>query len=81
MFKRTIKFCGHILSGGTRRAAPDKMKAIQDWTENSIKTVTQLKGFLGLTQHYAIYMKHYAEWAAPLTDALKNRTKFQTKVE
>ena len=26
-------------------------------------------------------MKHYAEWAAPLTDALKNRTKFQTKVE
>ena len=57
------------------------MKAIQGWTENSIKTVTQVKGFLGLTQHYAIYMKHYAEWAAPLTDALKNRTKFQTKVE
>ena len=26
-------------------------------------------------------MKHYAEWAAPLTDALKNRAKFQTKVE
>ena len=26
-------------------------------------------------------MKHYADWADPLTDALKNRTKFQTKVE
>ena len=81
MFKRTIKFCGHILSGGTRRAAPDKMKAVEDWTENSIKTVTQLKGFLGLTQHYSIYMKNYAEWAAPLTDALAGRTKFQTRVE
>ena len=51
--------------GGTRRAAPDKMKAIQYWTENSTKTVTQLESFLGLTQHYAVYMKHYAEWAAP----------------
>ena len=81
MFKRTIKFCGHILSGGTHRAAPDKMKAIKDWTEGSIKTVTQLKGFLGLTQHYSIYMKNYAEWAAPLPDALQGRTKFQTRVE
>ena len=67
--------------GGTRRAAPDKMKAIEDRTEGSITTVTQLKGFLGLTQHYSIYMKNYAEWAAPLTDALQGRTKFQTRVE
>ena len=81
MFKRTIKFCGHILLGGTRRPASEKMKAIEDWTEGSIKTVTQLKGFLGLTQHYSIYMKNYAEWAAPLTDALQGRTKFQTGVE
>ena len=81
MFKRTIKICGHIFWGGTRRAAPDKMKAIEDWTEGSSQTVTQLKGFLGLTQNYSIYMKNYAEWAAPLTDALQGRTKFQTRVE
>ena len=81
MFKRTIKFCGHILSGGTHHAAPDKMRAIEDWTEGSIKTATQLKGFLGLPQHYSIYMKNYAEWDAPLTDALQGRTKFQTRVE
>ena len=81
MFKRTIKFCGHMLSGGTRRAAPDKMKAVDDWTEGSIKTVTQLKGFLGLTQHYSIYLRNYAEWAAPLTDTLAGRTKFQNRIE
>ena len=81
MFERPIKFGGHILSGGTRRAAPDKMKAIEDWTEGSIKTVTQLKGLLGLTQHYSFYMKNYTEWAAPLTDALQGRTKLQTRVE
>ena len=57
------------------------MKAIEDWTEGSIKTFTQLKGFLGLTQHYSIYMKNYADWAAPLTDALQGRTKFQTRIE
>ena len=55
--------------------------AIEDWTEKSIKTVTQLMGFLGLTQHYSIYMKNYLERAAPLSDALAGRTKFQTRVE
>ena len=69
------------MSRGTRRAAPDKTKAIEDWTEGSIKTVTQLKGILRVIQHYSIYIKNYAEWATPLTDALQGRTKFQTRVE
>ena len=57
------------------------MKAVEDWTENSIKTVNQLKGFLGLTQHYSIYMKNYAEWAAPHTNARAGCTRFQTRVK
>ena len=57
------------------------MKAIEEWAEGSIKTVTQLKGLLGLTQHYSFYMKNYAEWAATLTDALQDRTKLQACVE
>ena len=81
MFKRTIKFCRHIFFGGTRGAAPTKMIVIDDWTEGSIKKITQVKGYLGLTQHYSLYMKNYAEWAAPLTDALQGRTKFQTRVD
>ena len=79
MFKRTIKIFGHILSGGTLHAAPDKMKAIEYWEEGSIKTVTQLKGFFGLPQHYSVYMKNHAEWAGPLTDVLQSPTKFQTR--
>ena len=32
-----------------------------------------MKGFLGLTQYYAIYMQNYAEHAAALTDALRDK--------
>ena len=54
LFQREIKFCGHILSKGSRRAAPDKLKDIEAWVPERFRTVTQLKGFLGLTQYYAI---------------------------
>ena len=73
LFQREIEFCGHILSKGSRRAAPDKLKDIEAWVPDKIRTVTQLKGFLGLTQYYAIYMENYAEHAAALTDAPRNK--------
>ena len=61
------------MSQGSRRAAPDKLKDIEAWAPDKIRTVTQLKGFLGLTQYYAIYMEKYAEHAAALTDALSDK--------
>ena len=45
MFKRTIKFCGHILSGGTRRAAPNKMKAVEPGQRGPLKRSLRSKAF------------------------------------
>ena len=70
-FVPEIKFCGHILSHGQRRAAPSKLDALRKWTPDSIKTIRHLKGFLGLAQYYALYMKDYAKIACPLLHALK----------
>ena len=53
LFQRETKFCGNILSKGSRRAAPDNLKVIEAWVPEKIRTVTQLKGFIGLTQYYA----------------------------
>ena len=61
------------MSKGSRRAAPDKLKDIEAWAPDKIRTVTQLRGFLGLTQYYATYMEKYAEHAATLTDALRDK--------
>ena len=43
--------------------------AIQKW-ELPI-TVTQLRGFLGLTNYYSGYVPHYATYAGPLMEKLK----------
>ena len=36
-----------------------------------IKTLTQLKGFLGLAQYYSQYVQDFAQVAVPLTAELK----------
>jgi transposase InsO family protein len=73
LFMLMIKFCGHILTAGSRRAAPSKLKAVEEWTPQSVKTITHLRGFLGLCQHFNIYIKNFAEIATPLTDALSGK--------
>ena len=75
LFALQVQFCGHILQNGTRRASPDKLAAIARWEAKHIKTISHMKGFLGLCQWYAIYMKDFAKVAAPLFEALQGKKK------
>ena len=75
LFRTVIKFCGQILEGGRRRAAPSKLQAIREWKHPSITTMTKLKSFLGLAQHYSQFVPRYATLAAPLTEQLKGGLK------
>ena len=56
LFMTMIKFCGHILTEGKRRAAPSKLQAIAEWKPATVKTITHLRGFLGLAQYYSTYV-------------------------
>ena len=47
LYMLMVKFCGHILHEGTRRAAPSKLEAIEKWSTDMIRTITHLRGFLG----------------------------------
>ena len=69
LFMEEIEFCGHVLRDGRRRPSPGKLLSIQKWT--CPETVTQLRGFLGLTNYYSSYVPGYAELAAPLTAKLR----------
>ena len=69
MFMMEVEFCGHILSEGRRCPAPGKLLAVQKWELPT--TVTQLRGFLGLTNYYSGYVKDYAKMAGPLTSKLQ----------
>ena len=69
LMMRRVEFVGHVLGGGKRTPAPGKLAAVQRWTlpEN----VTALRGFLGLCNYYAGYVRMFAELAAPLQEKLK----------
>ena len=68
-FGQEVEFCGHILRKGSRSPAPGKLLPIQLW--ELPQTVTDLRGFLGLTNYFSEYVEHYAETAAPLMGKLK----------
>ena len=69
MFCTSVEFCGHVLTQGTRSPAPKKLLSIQKW--DLPRTVTALRGFLGLTNHYSSYVQNYSGLAAPLTAKLQ----------
>ena len=69
LFHTEVEFCGHILSEGTRKPSPGKLLPIQNW--QLPRTITELRGFLGLTNHFSEYVRDYAKWAGPLTEKLK----------
>ena len=70
LYMREVEFCGHILREGRRGPAPGKLLSIQGW--ELPKTVTALRGFLGLTNYYSCYVKDYANLAAPLMSKLQH---------
>jgi hypothetical protein len=69
LFMHEVEFCGHVLREGRRSPAPGKLRAIQK--REKPRTVSQMRGFLGLTNYYSGYVKGYADLACPLMDTLK----------
>ena len=69
MFMQEVEFCGHLLSEGKRSPAPGKLMVVQKW--ELPKNVTQLRGFLGLTNYYSSYVQGYAKLAGHLTSKLQ----------
>ena len=61
-----LLYLGHIISAGSVRVDPDKIRAILDWPP--LRNTSQLKGFLGLCGFYRRFVKGFSQIAAPLTD-------------
>ena len=63
-FKTKIAYLSHIVSAKEIERDPKKIEAIQAWT--CPKTVTDVRSFLGFTNHYHRFIKGYAKVAKPL---------------
>ncbi|MCI27604.1 hypothetical protein A2U01_0048803, partial [Trifolium medium] len=65
----SLEYLGHMVSSQGVFPEPSKVQAILDWPQP--KTITELRGFLGLTGFYRKFIKGYATIALPLTSLLR----------
>lgn len=79
-FKRSISFCGYIVSEEGVSTDPAKIQAVQDWPTPS--TLKDTRAFLGFANFYRKFIKDFAAIALPLTNLLRGNKAFVwTKVE
>ncbi|MDM1593498.1 RNase H-like domain-containing protein, partial [Escherichia coli] len=68
-FTPQIEYLGFIVSADGISVDPTKIKDILEWPPPG--SIKEIRGFLGITGWYRIFIKDYAKIAAPLTDLLK----------
>jgi hypothetical protein len=60
---------GHVISDEGIKVDLNKITEVTEWP--SPKSITSLRGFLGLTRYYRSFVQKYAQIVAPLTSLLK----------
>jgi hypothetical protein len=75
---KDVDYLGHIVSHEGVKVDPNKIKAMMDWM--ILKTLKNLRGFLGLIGYYHKFVRHYGRIESPLT-TLTKRDAFSCTVE
>lgn len=64
LFRKEVKYLGHILSADGVRTDPDKVVAVKDWQRPC--SLQELRRFLGFCSYYRRFVPSFAKVAAPL---------------
>lgn len=74
LFKKEIKFLGHIVSESGISTDPDKISAIADWPVP--RSVKEMRSFLGLCSYGRRFVREFAKIARPRHALCENNSKF-----
>nr|GFA74149.1 retrotransposon protein, putative, Ty3-gypsy subclass [Tanacetum cinerariifolium] len=69
-----VAFLGHIVSADGITMDPAKFEAITKWPR--LKTVTEVRSFLGLAGYYRMFVEGFLRFALPLTKLMRKGEKF-----
>ena len=70
LFKKEIKYLGHVVSNEGVSTDPDKIKSVTEWPQPT--TVTELRSFLGFVSYYRRFIPNFSKVAKPLNQLLQN---------
>ncbi|XP_011871373.1 PREDICTED: uncharacterized protein LOC105563955, partial [Vollenhovia emeryi] len=70
-----VTYLGHVISNDGVKPDPKKLEAVQQFPRP--KTPKNIKQFLGLAGYYRRFIPNFSKLAKPLTNLLKNDTRFE----
>ena len=75
LFRRKVKYLGHVVSEDGIQTDPDKTEAIRNWEQPT--TVSNIRAFLGLCSYYRKFVPNFATLAKPLIKMTEKSSKFE----
>ena len=70
LFKKEIKYLGHVVSKEGVSTDPDKIKSVTEWLQPT--TVTEVRSFLGYVSYYRRFIPNFSKVAKPLSKLLQS---------
>jgi hypothetical protein len=79
LFKRQLKFLGHIVSKNSVATDPEKLEAVKSWPTPT--NVSEVRRFLGLCSYYRRFVTNFADIARPLHQCTEHARRFDWNEE
>ena len=70
LFRKEIKYLGHVVSNEGVFTVLDKIKFVTEWPQPT--TVTEVRSFLGFVSYYRRFIPNFSKVAKPLNKLLQN---------
>jgi hypothetical protein len=70
-----VAFLGHVLLAEGIAMDPSKVESVTKWEKPL--NITDVRSFLGMARYYRRFIENFSQIAKPMTELLKNNTKFE----